>query len=79
MKRSAHTTASLRTYYVLVFIEISSRRITFWNVSEHPDQQWVVQQFRNLAVVHDDLPRHWDPLGPYQELEEFHGPRAYDY
>jgi transposase InsO family protein len=52
------TTASLRTYYVLAFIEITSRRITFWDVSEHPGEQWVVQQFRNLAVVHDDLPRH---------------------
>jgi len=52
------TTASLRTYYVLVFLEISSRRIVFWNVSEHPNEEWVIQQFRNLNVVSDQLPRH---------------------
>ena len=28
--------ATLRTYYVLFFIEIGTRRIVFWNVSEHP-------------------------------------------
>ena len=50
------TTATLRTYYVLFFIEISTRRIVYWNISEHPDGEWVAQQFRNLAVVHDGLP-----------------------
>jgi len=52
------TTATLRTYYVLFFIEIRTRRIVFWNVSVHPDGAWVVQQFRNLSVLHDKLPRH---------------------
>jgi hypothetical protein len=52
------TTATLRTYYVLFFIEISTRRIVYWNVSEHPHGEWVAQQFRNLAVMHGDLPRH---------------------
>jgi transposase InsO family protein len=52
------TTASLRTYYVIFFLEIATRRIVFWNVSTSPDDAWVTQQFRNLSIVSDDLPRH---------------------
>ena len=52
------TTATLRTYYVLFFIEISTRSIVHWNTSEHPDGQWAAQQFRNLSIVHGHLPRH---------------------
>jgi len=52
------TTATLRTYYVLFFIEISTRRIAYWNVSKNPDGDWVAQQFRNLAVMDGGLPRH---------------------
>ena len=32
------TTASLRTYYVIFFLEIATRRIVFWNVSTSPDE-----------------------------------------
>lgn len=52
------TTASLRTYYVTFFLEIATRRICFWNVSTSPDEAWVTQQFRNLSIVSDDLPRY---------------------
>ena len=52
------TTASLRTYYVLFFIEISTRRLVFWNVSQHPSGAWVTQQFRNLSITHHQLPRY---------------------
>jgi len=52
------TTATLGTYYVVFLIEIGTRRITFWNVSEQPDGAWVAQQFCNLSILHDDLPRH---------------------
>ena len=38
------STATLRTYYVLFFIEIRTRRIVFWNVSEHPDDIWAARQ-----------------------------------
>jgi len=51
------TTATLRTYYVLFVIDIGSRKIRLCNVTEHPNEDWVIQQFRNLAIVHDDLPR----------------------
>jgi transposase InsO family protein len=52
------TIATLRTYSVVFFLEIGTRRIIQWNVSTSPDEAWVVQQFRNLSVVSDDLPRH---------------------
>jgi putative transposase len=50
------TTATLRTYYVIFFLEIATRRICVWNVTASPDEAWVAQQFRNLSVVADDLP-----------------------
>jgi len=52
------TTATLRTPYVLLVLEIGTRRIRFWNVSESPDGAWVVQQFRNLSVVSEQLPEY---------------------
>jgi transposase InsO family protein len=52
------TTATLRTYYLVFFLEIGTRRIIHWNVSTSPDETWVAQQFRNLSVVNDDLPRY---------------------
>ena len=52
------TTATLRTYYVVFFIEIGSRRIVFWNISDAPDGPWTAQQIRNLAVLNDQLPRY---------------------
>ena len=52
------TTATLRTYYVVFFLEIGTRRIIHWNASISPDEAWVAQQFRNLSVVNDDLPRY---------------------
>lgn len=52
------TTATGRTYCVFSSVEISTRRIVFWKVSQHPDGAWVAQQFRNLSILHDDLPHH---------------------
>ena len=43
-------TAWLRTLYVLVFIELGSRRISFSPSTAHPDSAWVTQQARNLAL-----------------------------
>src|SRR5664280_3383507 len=43
-------TAWLRTLYVLVFIELSSRRIHVSPSTAHPDSTWVTQQARNLAL-----------------------------
>jgi transposase InsO family protein len=52
------TTAALRTYYLVFFLEIGTRRIIHWNASSSPEEAWVVQQFRNLSVVSNDLPRY---------------------
>jgi transposase InsO family protein len=52
------TTATLQTDYLIFFLEIGTRRIIHWNVSTSPDEAWVAQQFRNLSVLSDDLPKH---------------------
>jgi putative transposase len=52
------TTATLRTNYVLFFIEIGTRRIVHCNLSEHADGDWVAQQFRNLSMLRDGLRRY---------------------
>jgi len=51
------TTARLRTFYVLFFMELRRRRPLLVSVTEHPHAEWVIQQLRNLSVEHDRLPR----------------------
>lgn len=51
------TTATLRTCYVLFSIEISTRRIVSWNISQSPDGAWTAQQFRNLSLLDEAPPR----------------------
>jgi transposase InsO family protein len=51
------TTARLRTFYVLFFMELGRRRLMLCSVTEYPHAEWVVQQLRNLSVQHDHLPR----------------------
>jgi putative transposase len=46
-------TAWLRTLYILVFIELGSRRIHLSASTPHPDSAWVTQQTRNLALELD--------------------------
>jgi transposase InsO family protein len=43
-------TAWLRTLYVLMFIELGSRRIHLSPATAHPDSAWVTQQARNLVM-----------------------------
>jgi putative transposase len=47
-------TAWLRTLYVLLFIELGSRRIFVSGSTAHPDSAWVTQQARNLVLDLDD-------------------------
>jgi transposase InsO family protein len=47
-------TAWLRTLYVLVFIELGSRRIHLSPATAHPNSAWVTGQARNLAMALDD-------------------------
>ncbi|MBA2719147.1 MAG: hypothetical protein H0U52_07920 [Chloroflexi bacterium] len=44
----------LSLLYVLVFIELGSRRICLSPSTAHPDSAWVSQQARNLALNLDD-------------------------
>jgi putative transposase len=48
-------TASFRTLYVFVVLDVGTRRLVHWNVTEHPTAAWTVQQFR--AIVPGDQPQ----------------------
>jgi putative transposase len=47
-------TARFRLVYVFVVLDISTRRVVHWNVTEHLTAEWTVQQFR--AFVTGDEP-----------------------
>jgi putative transposase len=69
--------AWLRTLYVLLFIELGSRRIHLSASTVHPDAAWVTQQARNIAMdldgrspairflIHD---RDTKFVGPFDEV-----------
>ena len=68
-------TMSLRTLYVLFFIEISTRRVYLAGTTSRPDSAWVTQQARNLSItgrLHDKhlLVRDRDAKfsGPFDEV-----------
>jgi putative transposase len=54
-------TATFRVFYVFVVLEVGTRRIVHWNVTEHPTAGWTAQQFRMVVsgdqthrfVIHD--------------------------
>ena len=54
-------TATFRLVYVFLVLEVGTRRILHWNVTEHPTAEWTAQQFRSCLtgddpyrfVVHD--------------------------
>lgn len=48
-------TVFLRTLYVIVFIELGTRRLLFANCTANPDSAWVTQQARNVAYELEDL------------------------
>ncbi len=44
-------TITLRTLYVLVWIELGTRRVHLGGATSNPDSAWVAQQARNLATA----------------------------
>ncbi len=48
-------TATFRSLYVFVVLDVGTRRIVHWNVTAHPTAEWTVQQFR--AVAPGDQPQ----------------------
>ena len=42
-------TARFRTLYVFVVLDVGTRRIVHWNLTEHPTADWTVQQFRGVV------------------------------
>jgi transposase InsO family protein len=47
-------TATFRLLYIFVVLEVGTRRILHWNVTDHPTAEWTTQQFR--MVVSGDQP-----------------------
>ena len=48
-------TASFRILYVLVIMEIGTRRIVHFNVTDHPTSEWTLQQFREGVQEETDM------------------------
>src|SRR5262249_54080941 len=54
-------TATFRLIYVFVIMELDTRRILHFNVTQHPTAEWTLQQFRECLsgeegyrfVIHD--------------------------
>jgi transposase InsO family protein len=42
-------TATFRVIYLFVVLEVGTRRILHWNVTEHPTADWTGQQFRMIV------------------------------
>ena len=39
-------TVTFRVFYFFVVLEVGTRRILHWNVTDHPTADWTAQQFR---------------------------------
>src|SRR5262249_39758610 len=54
-------TVTFRIVYVFVVLEVGTRRIVHWNMTDHPTADWTAQQFRMIIsgdqghryVIHD--------------------------
>ena len=40
-------TAAFQRVYVFVIVDIATRRVVHWNLTQHPTADWTIQQFRN--------------------------------
>ena len=64
-------TATFRVYYVFVVLEVGSRRIRHWNVTEHPTAEWTAQQFR-MVMSGEEPVRCGNPISltPHADTRE---------
>ena len=46
-------TATFRVVYVFLVLDIGTRRILHWNVTEHPTAEWTVHQFQTVLTGED--------------------------
>jgi putative transposase len=44
-------TARFSVLYVFVVLEVGTRRILRWSVTEHPTAEWTIQQFRTVITT----------------------------
>src|SRR5713101_2047449 len=42
-------TATFRVFYIFVVLDVGTRRILHWNVTDHPTADWTAQQFRMVV------------------------------
>jgi len=49
-------TATFRIVYVFVSMEIGSRRIIHFNVTQHPTAEWTTQQLREFLAYDPSVP-----------------------
>ena len=47
-------TALLRRFYVLFFIDVTTREVTIGGITTNPTADWTVQSARNLFLVHGE-------------------------
>jgi transposase InsO family protein len=45
----------LKTYYVLFFLHLDTRRVTLASITRHPTEQWMVQMARNATAAIDGV------------------------
>lgn len=79
----------LKTYYVLFFLEIGTRRVHLGGVTAHPDGQWVAQQARQYiwaieereetfcSLIHDNdrkLTKAFDAVFQSRQISVIHTP-----
>jgi putative transposase len=56
------TRSGLMTYYILIFIQVGSRRVHIAGMTPHPNETWMTQMARNSTMVE------WGCLTPGQYL-----------